>query len=314
MRARTSGQLHDRLELDELVSRYAWFVGQCAADEVADLFSEDGAFLGLDHDIRGRAALRAFYAHMLARRAVIPFVANKVFRFDGDVASGNSTLIALSGDSGMPAVCGYYDDDFVREDGQWRFRTRRFSSYLTTMRVQTAAAAIGPSAAPASTEESPNAETFRAAMRRLAASVHVVTTSEQGQRWGLTATAVASFSADPPTMIVCIHKQGHAYGPILRSRRIGINLLSDDQEAIAKRFSGSTGQHGEARFAGLHWREGAQAPLLADAAAGFDCTVYDAAEYFTHAVLICRVDRIELNEAKRPLIYIDQNYSRVHPQ
>jgi flavin reductase (DIM6/NTAB) family NADH-FMN oxidoreductase RutF len=41
---------------------------------------------------------------------------------------------------------------------------------------------------------------FRAGMRALAGAVTVLTTVHDGRRWGLTATAVCSVSADPPRL------------------------------------------------------------------------------------------------------------------
>ena len=48
----------------------------------------------------------------------------------------------------------------------------------------------------------PLREIFRKALRGLAATVNIVTTSDGGQRYGMTATAVMSLSLDPPSLVV----------------------------------------------------------------------------------------------------------------
>ena len=55
-------------------------------------------------------------------------------------------------------------------------------------------------------EEAVNVEQFRLAMRSLAGAVNIVSTAHSGHRYGLTATAVCSATADPPTVLVCLNR------------------------------------------------------------------------------------------------------------
>ena len=43
---------------------------------------------------------------------------------------------------------------------------------------------------------------FKLAMRRLAATVTIVTAGREGRRFGMTATAVTSVTAAPPTLLI----------------------------------------------------------------------------------------------------------------
>ena len=70
--------------------------------------------------------------------------------------------------------------------------------------------AIGP--APVVAVAAPS---FREAMSRLGAAVHVVTTAGPGGKTGFTATAVCSVSDAPPTISVCLNRRSQG-GPILR--------------------------------------------------------------------------------------------------
>src|SRR5476649_1971230 len=115
-------------------------------------------------------------------------------------------------------------------------------------------------------------DVFRRAMRRVASTVHVLTTLHQGRRFGLTATAVCSLSIDPPSLLVCVNRTSEAHDAIVASRRICINVLAEGQSAVAARFSGAFGDKGEERFVEATWYALATgAPALVDAAAVFDC-------------------------------------------
>ena len=45
---------------------------------------------------------------------------------------------------------------------------------------------------------------YKLGMRTLAAAVNIITSIHSGHRYGMTATAVCSVTADPPTLLVCI--------------------------------------------------------------------------------------------------------------
>lgn len=153
---------------------------------------------------------------------------------------------------------------------------------------------------------------FKTAMRRLAATVCVLTTDHEGRRWGLTATAVCSLSAEPPSLIACVNRSAEAHEAISLSRRICINVLTEAQIAVAERFSGMLGHCGEQRFDGAAWYKLATgAPALRHAAAVFDCIVFERATSGTHSVLTCHAQAIDLGDSGDPLIYADRIYGGV---
>ena len=51
-----------------------------------------------------------------------------------------------------------------------------------------------------------DAEQFKVGMRTLAGAVNIITSTHGGHRYGMTATAVCSATADPPTVLACINK------------------------------------------------------------------------------------------------------------
>jgi flavin reductase (DIM6/NTAB) family NADH-FMN oxidoreductase RutF len=92
-----------------------------------------------------------------------------------------------------------------------------------------------------SAPESVNAEAFRQGMRRLAAGVTIVTTIHDGERSGLTATAVTSLSVDPPQLLVCVNREAGSHDLIRRGERMCVNVLSHAHKNLAARFAGQGG-------------------------------------------------------------------------
>jgi flavin reductase len=77
---------------------------------------------------------------------------------------------------------------------------------------------------------------FKAAMRQLASTVSLVTTQENGDWHGMAATAVASLSAEPPSLLVCINQSASMHGPTARSSHFCINMLGRHQAALCENF------------------------------------------------------------------------------
>ncbi len=146
--------------------------------------------------------------------------------------------------------------------------------------------------------------TFRQAMRRLAGGVGVVTVGSGADRTGFTATSVTSLSAEPPTVLVCINRNASSWSALSDYRSFGINLLNADQQPLADRFSGRTGEKGSARFFGARWKTLVTgAPLLEGALAAIDCTVEEVIERHSHAIVIGRIEAVELGRWSDPLLY-----------
>ena len=146
--------------------------------------------------------------------------------------------------------------------------------------------------------QEPSAEltsNFKAGMRRLSASVCLITVGGSEGRNGMTATAVCSVSADPPVLLIGVNRGASIHGQLTRSGGFGVNILRPTQRALADRFS--SGESGEARFANGQWISGAlDLPLLADSLASFACKVIRTVEVATHEIFFGRVVGVNVSE------------------
>src|SRR5919106_1407089 len=107
-------------------------------------------------------------------------------------------------------------------------------------------------------------EQFKAGMRALAGAVNIITAANASHRYGMTATAVCSAAADPPTVLVCINKLATTHGAVQKSKAFCVNVLRAEDWELSTTFSGA--QSGESRFKSRDWtRLATRSPGVIDA-------------------------------------------------
>lgn len=154
-----------------------------------------------------------------------------------------------------------------------------------------------------------DATLYKRAMRKVPSAVTVVTAAHQGERRGLTATAVCSVSAEPPSILVCVHRQGRAHDWISRAPFFAVNYLADGQDAIARRFSVPTDEH-QLRFSLGEWVDGhTEAPILASSMVAFECQTTRTVDFGTHTIFVGKVAFIHENETAA-LLYQSGEFTR----
>jgi flavin reductase (DIM6/NTAB) family NADH-FMN oxidoreductase RutF len=152
-------------------------------------------------------------------------------------------------------------------------------------------------------------DTFRRALSQLAAGVSIVSTAKDGDRRGVTATAVCSVSAAPPTILTCVNTATGTCKMIEETGCFAINLLSEHHRSVADAFAGRNGLQGNERFLVGDWVEGRRraVPILGTALAALECRVERVVRSGTHAVFFGIVEEAYFGE-KPPLIYHDGNF------
>ncbi len=135
----TLQEISDRLEIQDLLARYALAIDQHAFDRLDDLFTEDAVvdyteFGGPRADL---ATIKSFLAEALPRHAGHQhLVGSVVIDLDGDRATVRSIchnpMLLARGEEVRPYFCGlWYRDSLVRTPSGWRIRERyEEKSYL----------------------------------------------------------------------------------------------------------------------------------------------------------------------------------------
>lgn len=155
---------------------------------------------------------------------------------------------------------------------------------------------------------------FRAAMARFPGAVTVVTArTVEGDRRGITATAVCSVTADPPSVLVCLNKATGTCATVKTTGSFAVNLLSEAQGELALRFAGQGGVSGEEKFADGDWLiSDSGLPILQDASVALCCEVGESVEVGTHCVFIGRI--VDLMHGQgNALIYERSSFQRLSP-
>lgn len=122
-------RIEDRAEIADLVSTYALHAAAANNDGMADLFTEDGSFQTRAEPVVGREVLRAFFGRALTPGKTVPIVANLLIAIDGDEATVASLMATTWHDGKVGGFCGRYDDVVRREQGRWKFASRRYTFY-----------------------------------------------------------------------------------------------------------------------------------------------------------------------------------------
>ena len=141
---------------------------------------------------------------------------------------------------------------------------------------------------------------FRDSMAHLASGVAVITARrDEGRPCGLAATALVSYSAHPPSLLVSIWHGSRCHDALAECERFGVHLLRADQIELAHRFAD---RQAPDKFAGLEWDWDEDVPELARVLAYLRCRRAENFVRYDHTVLIGDLETGRLEEGE-PLVY-----------
>lgn len=156
-----------------------------------------------------------------------------------------------------------------------------------------------------------DAASFRSAMARFPGAVTIVTALAGTERRGITATAVCSVTADPPSLLVCLNRATGTCAAVQEAGLFNVNLLQGGNGAMAQRFAGMGGITGEDKFAEGDWRPDPRGlPLLSGALLGLSCEVTNATEAGSHCIFIGRIMGV-VQQDGAALIYQQSGFHRL---
>ncbi|HEV8342833.1 MAG TPA: flavin reductase family protein [Candidatus Binatia bacterium] len=149
---------------------------------------------------------------------------------------------------------------------------------------------------------------LRNVMGHFATGVTVITTLDKDANpSGLTANAFTSLSLDPPLALICVDKKAHCYSCFDESKIFAINVLSEKQEEISRRFA----TKGVEKFNGIKWHRSENGCALIDGAIGhIECRVVRTHDGGDHTIYIGEIVSANTSEG-RPLIFFKGQYHRL---
>jgi 3-hydroxy-9,10-secoandrosta-1,3,5(10)-triene-9,17-dione monooxygenase reductase component len=150
---------------------------------------------------------------------------------------------------------------------------------------------------------------FRTVLGHFASGVTVVAGIDREGPVGLTCQSFFSLSLDPPLICVAPALSSVSWPRVEASGAFCVNVLAQDQEAIAWAFASSGGD----KFAGVGWSAGATgSPRLHGALAWIDCELEQVLEGGDHKLVVGRVRELESGPGE-PLLFYRAGFGTFQP-
>jgi flavin reductase (DIM6/NTAB) family NADH-FMN oxidoreductase RutF len=151
--------------------------------------------------------------------------------------------------------------------------------------------------------------TFRRVLGHFPSGVTVVTVrGKDGRDYGMTVSAFSSLSLRPPLVLVCIGDDATIAGAVEAAGHFAVNVLADDQEALARRFADTDAD----RFDGVDVSRGeGGVALLPGAAAQLQCAIVARHRGGDHTIVVGEVLAAAAKGDGRALVYERGAYRRL---
>lgn len=148
---------------------------------------------------------------------------------------------------------------------------------------------------------------YKDVLRHFPAGVTIVTIKAGDEIHGLTVSAFVSVSPTPPLILVAIDHRNHGHKMLECSNAVfAVNILNEKQAELSNQFAWKD----EDRFAMGNWSSAETgAPILTDALAWMDCTIYSRHTAGTHTIYIGEVQASSVvTPDDKPLVYWNRGY------
>ena len=143
---------------------------------------------------------------------------------------------------------------------------------------------------------------YRNTIGAFATGVVVITTGTEDENYGVTVNSITSVSLDPTLLLICLDLTSLTRNAILRTNHFNVNILSHDQEQIARFFASK--QIDQTWFEDLHCtKDRLGSPVIPGCLAYVECVVTDCHEAGDHTIVLGRVEEARLTDEVRPLVF-----------
>lgn len=149
---------------------------------------------------------------------------------------------------------------------------------------------------------------FRDAMGKFSTGVTVITTTYGKEVHGMTANAFMSVSIHPKLISISVDEKARMHEAIKKTGKFTVNILSEDQLEISKRFAGQIEDKQKMDF---DWDLGM--PVIRNSLAHVICEVFNSHQEGDHTIYIGKVLKWKMNEGK-PLTFFEGKYGLAQEQ
>ena len=151
------------------------------------------------------------------------------------------------------------------------------------------------------------ADALKAAFRRHASGITIITGSDNGNPFGFTASSATSLGSTPPLVSLNIAQGSSSYPLMTKGRLLGLHVLGSENLDLAQRLAGPKDQ----RFANGYSEGEEQVPVFESASAVLFIRIREVIDVEKNAVVICDVESgMEFNE-QSPITYFQRGYHQI---
>ncbi len=151
---------------------------------------------------------------------------------------------------------------------------------------------------------------FRAVLGRFPTGVTVVTTGKDGANSGAAIGSFFSISLEPPLVGFCVGMNSGSLSAIRDSGHFTVNILSNQQADVSGAFASKL----EDKFQGVDHSPGVTgAPRIAGSLAFIDCVLEGELDGGDHAIVVGRVQALEVGDSGTPLVFFQGKYGTFEP-
>lgn len=149
---------------------------------------------------------------------------------------------------------------------------------------------------------------FRNALSRFASGVTVITTRDgMGRLHGLTVSAFASVSLDPPLVLISIEKATASHNAFLESGIFAVNILAAEQQFLSDHFASPL----EDKFEGVKIEMSENdLPHIDGSLCSLDCTLKQSYDGGDHTIFVGEVEHSKVSDGD-PLLYFRSTYRQL---
>lgn len=163
----------------------------------------------------------------------------------------------------------------------------------------------------------PSVAQFTAALRLFASGVTVVTIRDELDDLGMTATAFASVSLEPPLVLISVDRASYLDEVLERRDHWAVCILAAGQRPIASRFADAGRPSARLLLADLPHHRGplTEALIIDDAVAALECETAQRVEAGDHTIVIGRVLAVDyVDDRRTPLLRLAGSYTEPTPR
>jgi len=151
------------------------------------------------------------------------------------------------------------------------------------------------------------ADALKAAFRRHASGISVITGSDQGKPFGFTASSATSLGSKPPLISLNISQGSSSYPLMTAGRLLGLHVLGSENLPLAQQMAGDK----EDRFKSEYQSGPEDVPVFEQASAVLLVRIRSVIDVEKNAVVVCDVESgFELNE-QSPITYFQRGYHAI---